>query len=117
MGKITICKTSNPSENLPQIDTNEAETDFINAVSENDENIYSVLHQKSLVGLALADEGKYAFLYIYIFPAYRHMGYGKAAAQLLEQKLCACNPANISTYYRTDDPIAYAFAKNCGYIK
>ena len=117
MEKITICKTLNPSENLPQIDTNEAETDFINAVSENDESIYSILYQKLLVGLALSDEGKYAFLYIYIFPAYRHMGYGKAAALLLEQKLCACNPASISTYYRSDDPIAYAYAKDCGYKK
>ena len=117
MDKITICKTSNPSKYLPQIDTNEAEIDFINAVSENDESIYSVLYQESLVGLALSDEGKYAFLYIYIFSAYRHMGYGKAAALLLEQRLCACNPADISTYYRTDDSIAYAFAKKCGYIK
>ena len=117
MDTITICKTLNPSEYLLQIDTDKAETDFINAVSENDENIYSVLYQEALVGLALADEGRYAFLYIYIFPAYRRMGYGKAAAQLLEQKLYACNPANISTYYRTDDSIAYAFAKACGYIK
>ena len=42
-------------------DTNEAEIDFINAVSENDESIYSVLYQESLVGIALSDEGKYAF--------------------------------------------------------
>ena len=117
MDTITICKTLNPSEYLLQIDTNEAETDFINAVSENNENICSILYQESVVGLALSYEGKYAFLYIYIFLAYRHMGYGKAAARLLEQKLCACNPASISTYYRTDDPIAYAYAKDCGYIK
>ena len=87
MDTITICKTLNPSEYLLQIDTNEAETDFINAVSVNNENIYSILYQESLFGLALSYEGKYAFLYIYIFPAYRHMGYGKAAAQLLEQRL------------------------------
>lgn len=117
MDQITICKTLNPSEYLSQIDADEAETDFFNAIAENDENIYSVLYQESLVGLALADEGKYAFLYIYILPAYRHMGYGKAAVHLLEQKLSVCNPVNISTYYRTDDPIAYAFAKKCGYIK
>lgn len=43
MEKITICKMSNPSEYLPQIDTNEAEAGFINAVSENNENIYSML--------------------------------------------------------------------------
>lgn len=117
MDIITICKMLNPSEYLPQIDTVEAETEFINAVSENNENIYSILYQESLVGLALLYEGKHAFLYIYIFPAYRHMGYGKAAVQLLEQKLCVCNPADISTYYRTDDPIAYTYANDCGYIK
>ena len=117
MDKIKICRTLNPSEYLSQIDTNEAETDFINAISENDENIYSVLYQEALVGLALAVEGRYAFLYIYIFPAYRRMGYGKTTARLLEQKLYACNPANISTCYRTDDSIAYAFAEACGYIK
>lgn len=117
MDKVTICKTLNPSEYLSKMDMDDAETDFINAVTENDENIYSVLYQESLVGLALAEEGRCAFLYIYIFPACRHKGYGKAATQLLEQKLCACNPANISTYYRTDDSIAYAFAKDHGYIK
>ena len=37
----------------------------------------------------------YAVVLVYIFPVYRHMGYGKAAVQLLEQKLCAYNPANL----------------------
>lgn len=115
--EITICKTLNPREYLKQIDMNDADTDFINAVSENDENIYSVLYQESTVGLALSEKGRYAFIYIYIFPAYRCRGFGKAAELLLEQDLYTCNPVNISTYYRTDNCIANKFAKNCGYIK
>ncbi|MBD5475392.1 MAG: GNAT family N-acetyltransferase [Lachnospiraceae bacterium] len=115
--EITICKTLNPEEYLKQIDMNDADTDFINAVSENDENIYSVLYQESTVGLALSEKGRYAFLYIYIFSAYRHRGFGRVAALLLEQELYTCNPVNISTYYRTDNCIANKFAKDYGYIK
>lgn len=117
MSEITICKTSNALEYLPQIDRNEADSDFIHAVSENNEDVYSILHQESIVGLALMEGDSYAFLYIYIFPVYRHRGFGKAAALLLEQKLCTYSPVEISTCYRNDDSVAYAFAKGCGYIK
>lgn len=117
MGEITICKTSNALEYLPQIDRNEADSDFMHAVSENDEDIYSILHQEATVGLALLEGDSYAFLYIYIFPIYRRRGFGKAAALLLEQKLCTYNPVEISTCYRIDDSVAHAFAKGFGYIK
>ena len=115
--EITICKTLNPREYLTQIDMKEADTNFVSALSKSDENIHSVLYQESTVGLALAKRGRHAFLYIYIFPAHRCRGFGKAAALLLEHELYTCNPANISTCYRTDNFIADTFARDCGYIK
>lgn len=117
MCEITICKSLNSSEYLPQIDRNEADADFICAVSGNDENVYSIVRQKLTVGLALLEGGRHAFVYLYIFPAYRHREFGKAAALLLEQELDTHNTEDISTCYRMDDSTAYAFAKNCGYRK
>ena len=117
MCEVTICKSSNPLEYLSQIDRNEADADFICAVSGNGEDVYSILYQKLTVGLALLEGGRHAFLYVYIFPAYRRRGFGRAAALLLEQNLDARSSIDISTCYRTDDSIAYTFAKNCGYSK
>lgn len=152
MDPIEISKIFNASEYLPQIDKNEADEDFICAVAENSEDVCAVLYRKAAVGLALLEEGPNAFLYVYIFPPYRHRGFGKAAVLLLEQELglhdgvipdgtiqygaphdgamqdgdiqggaphdsAPHGLADISTCYRSDDPIACSFAGRCGYEK
>ena len=126
MDKIVVSKIQNASEYLPQIDKNEADADFICAVSESEGTVYAVLHQEAAVGLALLDEGPNAFLYVYIFPPYRHRGFGKAAVLLLEQELAPHNSVihdrahglvDISTCYRSEDFIACSFAERCGYRK
>lgn len=91
MDEISVSKIRNTAEYLPQIDTNEADADFICAVSENGEAVYAILHRKETVGLALTEEGPNAFLYVYIFPPFRRRGFGKAAVSLLEQELALHN--------------------------
>ena len=147
MDQIAIFKMQNASEYLHQIDKNEADAEFVCAVTENDEGVYAVLYRETAVGLALLEEGPNAFLYVYIFPPYRHRGFGKAAVLLLERELGLRNgvthngdihdsaiqgdniqdgaPHNcviqgltdISTCYRSDDSIACLFAGRCGYEK
>lgn len=132
MDKIAIFRMQNASEYLFQINQKEADADFVRAVTENDEGIYAVLYRETAVGLALLEEGPNAFLYVYIFPPYRHRGFGKAAVLLLEQELALRNGVihdgnihdsaiqgliDISTCYRSDDPIACSFAGRRGYEK
>lgn len=114
---IIIHKTLNPREYLAKIDMDEADADFSGAVSENDEDIYSIIYQGSTVGLALLESDCNAFLYVYIFPEFRGRGFGKTAVLLLEQKLRESELVDISTCYRSEDPIACAFAESCGYKK
>ena len=117
MCEITIGKPVNSTKYLTQIDKNEADADFVNAVSENSEDVYVISHRETTVGLALLEGGIHAFLYVYIFPDYRRRGFGRTAVSLLEQELDRYHPVDIFTNYRTDDPIAAAFARNCGYRK
>lgn len=126
MEKIAVLNIRNASEYLPQVDIHEADADFLCAVSENEETVYAVLHRGAAVGLALTEKGPNAFLYVYIFPPYRHRGFGKAAVLLLEQELAlhdgtvhdgAHGLMDISTCYRGGDPVACAFAGRCGYEK
>ena len=116
-GEITVFKTGNANEYLPQINIEEANPDFSDAVTESGDDVYSIAHKGTTVGLALMKGGRNAFLYVYVFPAYRGRGLGKAAALLLEHKLCADKPEDILTSYRSDDPPAHAFAKAFGYTK
>lgn len=114
---ITIHKAVNPAEYLPKIDINEADADFICVVSENEDCIYFILFQDEVVGLAIADNGKHAFLYIYIFHEYRLKGYGTSAATLLEKHLKTPELINITACYRNDNYAAEVFAEKCGYVK
>lgn len=117
MCEITIGKPMDSVQFFQQIDKNEADADCLNAISENSEDIRPILHRESVVGLAQLEGGRHAFLYLYIFPAYRRKGFGKAAAFLLEQEMNQYHPVDISTCYKSDNLIAYTFAKNCGYTK
>lgn len=114
---ITIQKAINPAEYLSQIDRNDTDADFIHDVSENDDAIHSILTQDEVVGLAVIDEGKNAFLYIYIFPEHRSKGYGTSAIALIEERMKKHEPVNIMTYYNDDNGAAKAFAEKYGYIK
>ena len=114
-GPVTVRKIPDLSAFRGQIDAAEADADFLTAVSGNAAGAEAVFAGTAAVGAALALSGRQAFLYVYIFPAYRGRGYGGAAAAALEERLCASRPGSITACWRSGDAAALALAGRCGY--
>ncbi len=115
--KMTIDKIQFASKYLPYINVEDADAEFYEAVSENDEDIYAIYYMNEVVGLSNIIDDVWGFLYIYIFPQYRRKGYGKVAVRLSEERMNASKLRNITTCYFANDKVACEFAKACGYIK
>lgn len=115
--QFKICRVMEPSVYLPYIDAGETDSDFLSALEGNGDEVYALSAGEETVGLACVCGGGRAFLYLYIFPRYRNMGYGRRAAASLEQRLYASSLNRITTCYHTDNHIAAGLAKSCGYTK
>ena len=86
--RISLRKTDDAARFLAYIDRSEFYTDFYETVAENDEALHEICCGSRTVGLAeIFDGGSKSYLYIYIFPEFRNLGYGREAARLAEQEL------------------------------
>ena len=115
--KMTIEKIQLASEYLPYINVEDADAEFYEAISENDEDIYAIYYMNEVVGLSNIIDDVWGFLYIYIFPQYRRKGYGKAAVKLSEEHMNSSRLKGITTCYLANSEGACEFAKACGYSK
>jgi len=114
---ISIYKSENSLEYLSRIKVNEVDSDFVLAMSENSNELYAIALQGEVVGFTQMFLGRWAFVYIYIFPEYRHKGCGSKTLFLLERYLKMPQLSRIMTGYRSDVKIAGVFAEKCGYKK
>lgn len=117
MHTVTVEKTENAARYLPMIRADEADAEFYRAAAENDGGFYRIQLDAETAGLAQMICGGTAFVYLYIFPAYRRRGCGLAAFALLEQQLRDGGAKKIVTSYGSGDALAAAFAARCGFHK
>ena len=113
---LRIEREEDVSKYLPEIDREEVAPEIIEALSENDEDFYTIFCREKAVGLScIVPDDEDGYLFVYIFQPYRGKGYGHLAAahgerRLLEQKVSA-----IHTHYRWADENAKRFAESCGF--
>ena len=113
---LRIEREEDVSKYLPEIDREEVAPEIIEALSENDEDFYTIFCREKAVGLScIVPDDEDGDLFVYIFQPYRGKGYGHLAAahgerRLLEQKVSA-----IHTHYRWADENAKRFAESCGF--
>ncbi len=94
----------------------DADAAFVEAFK-NMEKMYSIWNENDLVGIAQIEEGKKAYVYIFIDPSYRCNGIGDRALILCEQILRDAGADKIMTNYRMDHDAFKSFAKKHGYIR
>ena len=114
---VTIRKTADVSAYLPQIDRTDADAEFYKNVSQNSDDLYTICHGESTVGLACICDDTDAYLYIYIFPEYRHRGYGYSAVCAAERHLTASPLQSIAAAYNSRNEIAKKLAEKCGFTE
>ena len=114
--RISLRKTDDAARFLECIDRSEFYADFYETVAENDEALHEICCSGRTVGLAeIFNGGSKGYLYIYIFPEFRNLGYGREAARLAEHEMMSPELKSILTAYHVDDETARRFALNCGY--
>ena len=114
--QISLRKTDDAARFLAYIDRSAFYADFYETVAENDDALHEICRGGQTVGLAeIFNGGSKGYLYIYIFPEFRGLGYGREAAKLAEKELMTPELKSILTAYHVDDEKARRFASNCGY--
>ncbi len=118
MNRMELLKRDDMTQYLDRIDRADAEPWFLDAVKENGEGLFAVCFADAVVGLSycFADDPS-AFLYIYIFQAYRNMGYGNMALEASERLIKASSLTRIETAYRSGCAAATRLAEKHGYVK
>ena len=113
---IALRRITDPSKYQPQIDPVDMDTDIYNDVSKNRDTFYAIFaDDDNTVGLCCIRDDADAFLYIYIFPEYRHKGYGYLAACTAERQIQSSPLLSIATAYDSKNEIAKNFAEKCGF--
>ena len=113
---IALRRITDPSKYQPQIDPVDMDTDIYNDVSKNRDTFYAIFaDDDNTVGLCCIRDDADAFLYIYIFPEYRHKGYGYLAACTAERQIQSSPLLSIATSYDSKNEIAKNFAEKCGF--
>lgn len=112
---IEIRKAEEPSKYLPRIPRMDTEADFYDEVEENSEEIFEILADGELIGLAYIEDDEEAFVYVYIFEEYRGKGYSYPAALAAEKSIKASPIKSIQTGYDANNALAKKLAEKCGY--
>lgn len=115
--KIEIIKLEDVTPYLEKIDRKDAEPWLSEEVSENGDEIFFIRVSDAIVGTAYISDEDRAFVYIYIFPEYRNMGYGEAAVSAAEQTIKTTPLIRIATAYNDHSEAAKRLAEKHGYLK
>ena len=111
---IRFFKADDLSVYLPQINPEEAE-ELIEEVEENSDEIFAIglketeEDEEKIIGFAYIEDDDEGFYYVYIFPEYRHKGYGYAAACAAEKMFQTVPPFTVITAYDRRDEVARKF--------
>ena len=120
---IRLFKADDMAAYIPQIDPEEAE-ELIEEVEENSEEVFAIglkeneeaeEKEEKIIGFAYIEDDDEGFYYVYIFPEYRHKGYGYAAACAAEKMFQTAPPLTVITAYNSGNAAAKQFAEKCGF--
>jgi ribosomal protein S18 acetylase RimI-like enzyme len=64
----------------------DADEDLLRAFHRKESNLYSITDNNKIVGVSQIEEGKKAFLYLFIDPAFRRKGIGSTCCQVMRTK-------------------------------
>ena len=95
----------------------DTEADFLVALRNKERTIKCIYAEGSCVGVVQLVAGRNAFIYIYIFPAFRRQGIGLRVLKLCEEKLHLNRSEGISSAFRIDSLNGREFAGKAGYIR
>lgn len=114
---IEFVKLDDVTPYQEKIDCKDAEPWLWEEVSENGDEIFFIRVSDAIVGTAYISDEDRAFVYIYIFPEYRNMGYGESAVIAAEQMIKTVPLIRIATTYNSRNETAKRLAEKHGYVK
>ncbi len=98
-------------------DFKDADAEVISFVKERNEDLNAIYESDELVGLALIEEDKEAYIYVFIDPSFRLKGIGKKAYKLCEDRIKQSDSKVIMSTYKLDNLDAKGFANEQGYSR
>ena len=110
-----ICKVDDTSEYISFVDRLDIDSDTYETLKKNNEYTHVIFHDGEAIGFTIYDSSEEAFIYIYIFPQFRHHGFGYTVEQLLEEGY-KDKDVKIASVYLKDNEAAKRFIKKCGFI-
>ncbi|MBR4435884.1 MAG: GNAT family N-acetyltransferase [Clostridia bacterium] len=113
--KIELRKAETPSKYLTRIPKVDMESDFYEEVEKNSEELFEIVADGEVIGLAYVEDEEDAYIYIYIFAEHRGKGYSYPAALAAERSIKTVPPKSIHTGYDANNAIAKRLAEKCGY--
>ncbi|MDH8676868.1 GNAT family N-acetyltransferase [Fusibacter bizertensis] len=94
-----------------------ADGDFLLAFERKLSTIFAIRDDDQLVGIAQLEEGKRAYLYVFINPIYRSKGIGSKAIVLCENRLLGTGTEEVMSTYNCVDVMAKTFANKKGFMR
>ncbi len=92
-----------------------ADADFLLAFERKVSTIFAIRDDSELVGIAQLEEGKRAYLYVFINPINRSKGIGSKAIVLCENRLLGTGTEEVMSTYNCVDVMAKTFAHKKGF--
>lgn len=92
-----------------------ADGDFLLAFERKLSTMFAIRDDDQLVGIAQLEEGKRAYLYVFINPIYRSKGIGSKAIVLCENRLLGTGTEEVMSTYNCVDVMAKTFANKKGF--
>ncbi len=96
-------------------DLKDADAELISFVKEKNKDVNAIYDGAELVGVALIEEGKEAYIYVFIDPLFRQKGIGNKAYKLCEKRIRKSEAEVIMSTYKLDNYDAKKFANEQGY--
>jgi len=94
-----------------------ADADFLLAFERKLNTLFAIRADDQLVGIAQLEEGKKAYLYVFINPICRSKGIGSKAITLCENKLLNSGTEEVMATYNCGDVMAKTFAQRNGFAR
>ena len=114
---IELIRLDDSSAYLKQVDRAETGDELYDEFEDNSEEVFAIRDGDTVVGLLYLDDDTEAFLFVYIFPAYRNRGYGRLALAAAERQLKSEPLSCIETLFISGNETAKRFAAANGYTR
>lgn len=99
------------------LDLTDADAELISALKKRESNLFSIINDHQFLGVAQIEDGKKAYIEIFIDAKFRNMGIGTRAFELCEQELSTGTTEEIMISYYTTNVIAKSLATKLGYSR